>query len=104
MDSLLIGGRCERHLSPKPCAKCLAEYRAETRDLDLKGVLRLLHLFIGDGTQKAAAERMGVSQQYLSDVLNENREPGALILDALGLERVVSYRVPSGVKGDGNGS
>ena len=56
-----------------------------------EGVARL-HALIGDGTQKAAAERLGVSQQYLSDVLNEAREPGPLILAGLGIERVVTYR------------
>ena len=94
MSGLRLGGRCQRHpLYILPCAKCAVE---KPQALTLRDVLRLLHQFIGDGTQKAAAERMGVSQQYLSDVLNENREPGALILDALGLERVVSYRVAHG--------
>jgi len=91
VDELRIGGRCERHLSSKPCAKCAAEV-SEPQTLTLRDVLRRLHRLIGDGTQKAAAEKLGVSQQYLSDVLNEAREPGPLILSGLGIERVVIYR------------
>jgi transcriptional regulator with XRE-family HTH domain len=39
-----------------------------------------------------AAADLGVSSQYLSDVLHGRREPGPKILNALGLERVVTYR------------
>ena len=42
--------------------------------------------------KSAVAEEMQVSPQYLSDVLAERREPGPKMLDALGLERVVTYR------------
>lgn len=44
------------------------------------------------GSQKAYAERIGVSQTYLSDVLIGNRTPGQKILDALGLEALLMYR------------
>ena len=44
------------------------------------------------GGQKNFAESAGVSQQYVSDVLNGKREPGGAILDALNIERVVTYR------------
>lgn len=43
-------------------------------------------------SQRLAAKQLGVSQQYLNDVLRLRKEPGAKILDALGLERVVTYR------------
>ena len=43
------------------------------------------------GGQKHWADHKGVSEQYLSDVLNARKEPGPLILEALGLRRVVSY-------------
>lgn len=90
VDELRIGGRCQRHpLNILPCLKCAAEH---PQSLTLRDVLRRLHAVIGDGTQKTAAEKLGVSQQYLSDVLNEAREPGPLILAALGIERVVTYR------------
>ena len=44
------------------------------------------------GGQKNFAEFARVSQQYVSDVLNGKREPGEAILDALNIERVVTYR------------
>lgn len=43
-------------------------------------------------SQTAWAKKHGVSAAYVSDVLAGRREPGKLILDALGLERVTSYR------------
>ena len=36
-----------------------------------------------------AAKEMGMSVQYLSDVLNKKRHPGEKILPGLGLRRVV---------------
>lgn len=38
------------------------------------------------------AAEIGVSRQYLSDVLAGRREAGPAILHSLGLERVVVYR------------
>ena len=43
-------------------------------------------------TQTEVARMLGVSSQYLSDVLNSRRTPGKKILAALGLERVVGYQ------------
>jgi transcriptional regulator with XRE-family HTH domain len=45
-----------------------------------------------EGTQKAFAEKAGVSQQYLVDVLKGRRSVGAKLLEWFGLERVVSYK------------
>lgn len=44
------------------------------------------------GTQRKYAESLGVSEAYLSDILNGRREPGKRLLDAVGFERVVLYR------------
>lgn len=44
-----------------------------------------------EGTQKKAAARLGVSQQYISDLLKNRRQPGTKILRRLGLRKVVSY-------------
>lgn len=41
---------------------------------------------IGKSLRSYALE-LGISAAYLSDVLNDKREPGPKILDALGLER-----------------
>ena len=44
------------------------------------------------GGQATWAVSAGMSAAYVSDVLNKRREPGAKVLAALGLEKVVGYR------------
>lgn len=43
------------------------------------------------GSQRQWALAHGISPAYVTDVLMLRREPGPLILHALGLERVVTY-------------
>lgn len=43
----------------------------------------------GGQSLRAYAETVGCSHMYISDVLNNRREPGKKILDHLGLERTV---------------
>lgn len=43
------------------------------------------------GEQQIAARAWGISPQYLCDVLNGRREPGAKLLKALGYRRVTIY-------------
>lgn len=43
------------------------------------------------GGQRAFAEQIKVSPQYVSDVLRKRRDPGDKILKAMGLRRVVTY-------------
>lgn len=50
------------------------------------------------GTQKAAAQFLEVSEQYLSDLLKGRRDPGKKILDKLGLESSVIYTVKQSPK------
>lgn len=45
-----------------------------------------------DFNQSALANEMGISDQYLSEILRQKRPPSERILDFLGLERVVTYR------------
>lgn len=45
------------------------------------------------GTQKDLAAQLGVSAAYLGDVLIGRKEPGKKLLSALGMERVVMYRI-----------
>lgn len=47
------------------------------------------------GSQRAWAEKHGVSPAYVCDVINARRDPGQSILNALGLARVVRYRTKS---------
>lgn len=44
------------------------------------------------GSAKAWAERHAISPSYVSDVLKGVRDPGPAVLEALRLERVVTYR------------
>lgn len=43
-------------------------------------------------TQTALAAELGITLQYLNDILHNRRAAGPQVLRALGLERVVSYR------------
>lgn len=43
------------------------------------------------GTQKRIAERLGITEVYLSDILHGKRKPGAKVLKSLGLRRVEVY-------------
>lgn len=45
-----------------------------------------------EGSQHAVAEKWGISDQYLSDVYRGRRDPGAKILEPLGLVKVITYR------------
>lgn len=45
------------------------------------------------GEQRLAAKQLGVSPQYLCDVLKRRREPGSKLLKALGYRRVVIYEL-----------
>lgn len=48
------------------------------------------------GSQKAFAVTAGISEQYLSDVLNGRREIGDKLLKWFGMERIVFYRRTDG--------
>ena len=48
------------------------------------------------GSQASWAAAMRIPPAHVSDVLNGRRVAGANIVAALGLERVVTYRVRSG--------
>jgi len=43
------------------------------------------------GSQQEAAREWGISESYLSDVLNGRRKPGAKFCKALGYERVMMF-------------
>lgn len=46
----------------------------------------------GEGSQLAFARKHDLSPAYISDVITGRRDPSKAILDAAGLERVVTYR------------
>lgn len=67
--------------------------------LDEQAILERLRAAIRvAGSQQAFARQYGISAQYISDVAHGRRIMGQKILDALGLERVVSYRERSAVR------
>lgn len=43
-------------------------------------------------TQKALADKIGVSTPFLNDILQKKREPSGKVLEFLKLERIVTYR------------
>jgi transcriptional regulator with XRE-family HTH domain len=57
---------------------------------------RLVTLVRTRGSQKAAAEALGVSAAYLSDVLRGKREPGPKVLRYFGVRRVTHYDEEAG--------
>jgi transcriptional regulator with XRE-family HTH domain len=61
--------------------------------MTIEGVRALLRGRLDKGSQRTAAIALGVSQQYLSDVLTGARTPGPKILWALGLRRVMGYEL-----------
>jgi transcriptional regulator with XRE-family HTH domain len=54
--------------------------------------IEVLRKRLGDGTQRELAGVLGISPQYLNDILSGHREPGPKLLEGLGLERIVTYR------------
>lgn len=61
-------------------------------DCDSLGLTRLLQNKCAEmGTQKAVAAWLGVTPQYLSDVLLGRREPGEAIYTGLGFSRHIVY-------------
>jgi transcriptional regulator with XRE-family HTH domain len=53
-------------------------------------LLELRHL-LESRSQVDVAKQLGISTQYLSDILHDRRQLGKKILDGMGLERVVTY-------------
>lgn len=54
-------------------------------------LVRHLKIRVNESSQKEVAGKLGVSPQYLNDVLNNRRMPGMKILKPLGLRKDVRY-------------
>jgi transcriptional regulator with XRE-family HTH domain len=50
------------------------------------------HLSAPGAKQADLATQIGISPQYLSEILKGKRNPSKTVLDFLGLEKVVSYQ------------
>lgn len=57
-----------------------------------QGLIDFLKCMCSGSGQKAAAKRLGISPQYLNDIIRKRREPGDKVLKALKLKKVISYR------------
>ena len=67
--------------------------------IDEKRLREMLSIAINvAGSQKAFAEKAGISEQFLSDILKQRREISDKILNWFGLERVIYYRRIDGGK------
>jgi hypothetical protein len=58
---------------------------------DIRAMIRDDMAIMKAETQQNWARANGISPQYLSDFMTGKKTPGPLILDALGLRRVVMY-------------
>ena len=55
-------------------------------------VIRLLEILLSEHrTQKKLAEYLGVTGQYVNDIMHGRRQPGDSILKPLGLEKIICY-------------
>lgn len=62
--------------------------------LDEHDVIERLRVAVDQaGGQRAFARSIGVTAAYVNDMLRGRRSVGAKVLDALGIERVVTHRV-----------
>ena len=57
-----------------------------------RDIIQMLRERKGSGTWKQLARKIGVSPQYLNDVVKRRRAPGLKISGPLGLVRIVYYR------------
>lgn len=58
----------------------------------MENPIEILRSLVANKTQAQVAEDLGVSPQYLSDVMKARRSPGKKLLDGMGIEKIVSYR------------
>jgi transcriptional regulator with XRE-family HTH domain len=54
--------------------------------------IAMLKAKLRTNTQQGLAKELGLSPQFLSDIVTGRRPPSIKLLEALGLERVVTYR------------
>lgn len=61
------------------------------RTLTADDVLEMMRKQMGDRTQTAYANELGITPQYLCDILQRRRDPGPKVLSRLGLTQSVKY-------------
>jgi transcriptional regulator with XRE-family HTH domain len=60
--------------------------------------LEIVRSLLKGRTQTEVAEKLGISQSYLSDLLHGKREPGPKVLEALKVRKVVGWEWDGGEK------
>jgi len=61
--------------------------------MDANEIIERIEKLVAEaGSQKALADKWGISPQYLCDVLAGRRDPGNSIVKHLGLKRVVAWK------------
>lgn len=71
---------------PQPSLKEIGEM-----PIDISELIISLERMVAHTNQKEAAKTLGISPQYLNDILRYRREPGLKVLSALGLRKIVLY-------------
>jgi transcriptional regulator with XRE-family HTH domain len=59
--------------------------------MDQAQVIALMRKQQGERLAKDYAEELGISASYLSDIYKGKREPGATVLERLGLKKKAGY-------------
>ena len=74
-------------------------------DFTATHVRQMLWAYMGANelTQKALAEKIGISPAFLNDILREKRDPQGKVLSFLKLDRVVVYRRSTPQRGKDGG-
>jgi hypothetical protein len=55
-------------------------------------VIQMLREYVEDcGSQKEAASKIGISAQYMNDLMRGRRSPGPAVLETMKLKRVMVY-------------
>lgn len=63
------------------------------KELTRQDVIILIEELVQEeGSQAAAAKRIGITPSYVGDVLRGTREPGPAILSFFGIEKETVYR------------
>lgn len=60
-----------------------------TRDQVVQLIVELTRT---EGTQAAAAAKIGVSPSHIGDIIDGSRDPGPSVLDYFGIQKVISYQ------------
>lgn len=74
----------------------IGAYLYAVKRMDQTTIVERLRKRCARSSQTAVAAELGVSKQYLCDVLAGRREPGPAVLNGLGLVRKVTYQPTNG--------